>query len=141
MARGVRYFILESEGVVSGCVALESASSDVCYLERLGVLPHQRRRGLGKAMVGHALSEAKRLGARHVGIGIIAQDKELNDWYKKLGFLEMETKKFAHLPFQVTFMSCATGLESEYAAMARDEKRENEAMEWAETTFKETTRL
>ena len=36
MDRGVQYFILESEGTISGCVALESASSDVCYLERLG---------------------------------------------------------------------------------------------------------
>lgn len=32
-------------------------------------------------------------------------------------------------------------LESEYAVMARDEKRENEAMEWAEITFEETNRL
>jgi hypothetical protein len=32
-------------------------------------------------------------------------------------------------------------LESEYAVMSRDEKRENEAMEWAEITFKETNRL
>jgi hypothetical protein len=32
-------------------------------------------------------------------------------------------------------------LESEYAEMARDEKREDEAIEWAEITFKETTRL
>jgi N-acetylglutamate synthase-like GNAT family acetyltransferase len=108
MDRGVRYFILESEGVVSGCVALESASSEVCYLERLGVLPDQRRRGFGKALVGHVLSEAKRLGARHVDIGIIAGDKELKDWYKRLGFIETGTKEFAHLPFRVTFMSCAT---------------------------------
>ncbi len=106
MDRGVRYFVLEDEGMVAGCVALESASSNLCYLERLGVLPDQRQRGFGKALVGHALLEAKRLGARQVGIGIIAQDKELKDWYKTLGFLQTETKKIAHLPFQVTFMSC-----------------------------------
>ena len=29
-------------------------------------------------------------------------------------------------------------LESAYAEMARDEKRENEALEWAEITFKDT---
>jgi diamine N-acetyltransferase len=105
MDRGVRYFILESEGMVSGCVALEFASSEVCYLERLGVLPNQRRRGFGKALAGHVLSEARRLGAGHVDIGIIAEDKELKDWYKRLGFIETETKEFAHLPFRVTFMS------------------------------------
>jgi diamine N-acetyltransferase len=105
MDRGVRYFILESECVVCGCAALESPSSDVCYLERLGVLPHQRRRGFGAALVAHVLSEAKRLGARHVDIGIIAEDKQLKDWYKRLGFIEIVTKDFAHLPFRVTFMS------------------------------------
>ncbi len=31
MARGVRYFILESEGMASGCVSLASASSGVRY--------------------------------------------------------------------------------------------------------------
>jgi len=84
----------------------------VCYLERLGVLPHQRRRGFGKALVEHALSEAKRLGARHVDIGIIAEDMELKDWYKRLGFAETETKEFAHLPFRVTLMSSNLDQES-----------------------------
>ena len=39
MDRGVTYFILEAEGIASGCVALELASSELCYLERLAVLP------------------------------------------------------------------------------------------------------
>jgi predicted CopG family antitoxin len=30
-------------------------------------------------------------------------------------------------------------LESAYAQMAKDKKREKEALEWAETTFKDTT--
>jgi N-acetylglutamate synthase-like GNAT family acetyltransferase len=105
MGRGVIYFILESENVVSGCVALEVASSEACYLERLGVLPSQRRHGIGKALVGHVLSEAKLLSALHVDIGIIAVDTELKAWYKRLGFIEAETKEFSHLPFRVTFMS------------------------------------
>ncbi len=105
MGRGVIYFVIESENMVSGCVALEAASSEACYLERLGVLPNRRRRGFGKALVGHVLSEAKLLGALHVNIGIIAEDTELKAWYKRLGFIETETKEFPHLPFRVTFMS------------------------------------
>jgi diamine N-acetyltransferase len=105
MRRGVIYFILENDNIVSGCVALEVASSDVCYLERLGVLPNQRRHCFGKALVSHVLSEAKLLGALHVDIGIIAEDTELKAWYKRLGFIETETKGFPHLPFRVTFMS------------------------------------
>jgi diamine N-acetyltransferase len=104
MGRGVVYFILESDNIVSGCVALEVASPEVCYLERLGVLPNQRRHGFGKALVNHVLSEAKLLGALHVDIGIIAEDTELQAWYNRLGFIEAETKEFPHLPFRVTFM-------------------------------------
>ena len=105
MERGVTYFAIENGNHVVGCVALEPANTDVCYLERLAVLPNQRRRGFRKALVDHALSEAKLAGAGCVSIGIIAEHTELKDWYKKLGFVEGESKGFPHLPFRVAFMS------------------------------------
>jgi N-acetylglutamate synthase-like GNAT family acetyltransferase len=105
MDRGIMYFIIENENHVAGCVALEMANSEVCYLERLAVLPDQRQRGFGKVLVDHALSEAKLLGARCVNIGIIAEHTELKNWYKGLGFVEGESNVFPHLPFRVTFMS------------------------------------
>ncbi len=105
MQRGLAYFAIENNSHVVGCVALERANSEICYLERLAVLPNQRRRGFGKALVEHVLREAKRLGVNYVCIGIIAEHTELRDWYKKLGFVEGETKGFPYLPFRVTFMS------------------------------------
>ena len=105
MERGVTYFAIESKNHVVGCVALEQAKPDVCYSERLAVLPDQRRRGFGKALVNHVLSEARRLGVNYVSIRIIANHTELKDWYKELGFIEGESKEFPHLPFRVTFMS------------------------------------
>ena len=107
MERGVIYFAVEDRNQVVGCVALEGANTDVAYLERLAVLPDHRRRGFGKALVEHALLEAKRLGANYVSIGIIAEHTELRDWYKRLGFIEGERKEFPDLPFGVTFMSYA----------------------------------
>jgi len=104
MDRGVTYFVLESEGRVAGSVALERAKPEVCYLERLAVIPDQRRRGFGKALVVRVLSEARGLGCRRVGIGVIADQAELKDWYRGLGFVETENREFAHLPFLVTFM-------------------------------------
>jgi ribosomal protein S18 acetylase RimI-like enzyme len=106
MDRGVTYFVLESEGRVAGSVALERAKPEVCYLERLAVLPGQRRRGFGKALVAHVLSEAGRLGCRRVGIGVIADQAEIKDWYRKIGFEETDNRAFSHLPFLVTFMFC-----------------------------------
>ena len=103
--RGVAYFAIENRDHVVGCVALERANTDVCYLERLGVLPDDRGRGFGKALAEHALSQARRLGVNYVSVGVIAEHTELKDWYKKLGFVEGESKEFPDLPFGVTFMS------------------------------------
>jgi diamine N-acetyltransferase len=105
LAKGVRYFLLDSEGLPCGCVALEQAGPEVCYLERLAVLPERRRQGLGRALVGHALNEAGKLGATQVDIGIIAEQTELKEWYKKIGFSEQRKARFPHLPFEVLFMS------------------------------------
>jgi N-acetylglutamate synthase-like GNAT family acetyltransferase len=105
MERGVTYYVAENENVVVGCVALELANSEVSYLECLAVLPDQRRKGFGKKLVNHVLSEAKILGVQRVNIGIIAEHTELKNWYKEIGFVEGETKEFSHLLFYVIFMS------------------------------------
>jgi diamine N-acetyltransferase len=104
MDRGVSYFVLEREGRVAGCVALELVRPGLCNLERLAVLPDHRNHGFGKAMVTQVLSEAGKLGCRDVRIGVIADHAELKDWYRRLGFVETESREFAHLPFLVTFM-------------------------------------
>ncbi len=103
--RGVIYYILENDGISAGCVALEKAGPDLCYLERLAVLPANRRNGFGKALVDHVFAQARSLGAKKISIGIIADDTDLKRWYRKLGFVELETQAFEHLPFLVTFMS------------------------------------
>ncbi len=103
-ARGVRYFILAADGGPGGCVALEAPSADLCYLERLAVVPEKRRQGYGRTLVLHALSCAKASGADRVSIGIIADHIELKRWYVAFGFVETETKEFPHLPFRVSFM-------------------------------------
>ena len=105
LEKGARYFLLDSEGVSCGCVALDPASPEVCYLEWLGVLPAQRRRGYGRALVDRVLYEAKVIGSHRVDIGIIADHVELKDWYRRMGFVGQKTATFAHLPFEVLFMS------------------------------------
>lgn len=103
-ARGVNYFILEVGGDPAGCVALEAAEEGLWHLERLAVLPEHRRLGYGRALVLHALSQAKARGASRVSIAIIADHTELKGWYKGLGFAETGIRDFDHLPFSVCFM-------------------------------------
>ncbi len=105
IGKGVLYYILDLDGVPCGCVALERARPEVCYLERLAVLPEYRSRGFGGALVGHALARAKLIGAERVEIGIISDHRELKEWYERIGFTETGGGVFPHLPFEVTFMA------------------------------------
>ncbi len=107
--RGLGYFILEQDGEPCGCVALEKASPDVCYLERLAVLPEQRHKGCGTMLVEHIFDKAAESGSQRVEIGIIAADTRLRNWYGKLGFVPKGTKTFDHLPFVVAFMFAEIG--------------------------------
>ncbi len=103
--QGIRYFILEDSGIPCGCVALEHAKPEVCYLERLSVLPACRRRGHGERLVRHVFKEAARMGAEQVDIALIARHTELRLWYEKSGFVLKDVRAYPHLPFEVTFMT------------------------------------
>ncbi len=105
MLRGVSFFVKIDKGIPAGCVGLEKADGNTFFVERLGVLPGRRGRGFGGELLEKAVSEAKKSGAKTVSAGIIAQDTELKKWYEKKGFVEIETKDFAHLPFRVLFMN------------------------------------
>jgi len=105
LARGVHYYFLEEDAEVRGCVALEHAKPDVCYLERLAVLPEHRSRGLGTALVRHALDQARDIGVKRVEIGIISEDVEVKAWYGRFGFNLTGSRTFDHLPFVVAFMA------------------------------------
>ena len=102
--RKVKYYIFEYSGIPKGCIAIEHANADVCYMERLSVLSEYRHHGFGEKLVNHIINEAKALGAKEISIGTIAEFTQLNNWYQKLGFIKGETKEFEHLPFNVLFM-------------------------------------
>jgi GNAT superfamily N-acetyltransferase len=108
-SRGVRYFMLHMDAGPIGCVGLEQPNAQVCYLERLSVLPENRGRGFGKILVRHALEWAASKGAAAVGIGIIAEQTELGQWYNQLGFVETKTISVPHLPFNVCLMEFKLG--------------------------------
>ena len=105
LARGVRYYLADWQRDAAGCVALEQANPEMVYLERLSVLPEERRNGLGRKLVERVLQETAALGVPQVGIGIIAGFSELKAWYKILGFREGATRQFEHLPFKVLLMA------------------------------------
>jgi len=104
LEKDTTYYILQEDGRPCGCVALEKARPDVCYLMRLAVLPEHRSKGYGKMLVHHILGLSRKYGASRVEIAMISKDKKRKKWYKKLGFIQKGTKKYDHLPFIVAFM-------------------------------------
>jgi len=102
--KGLKFYILEEDGRACGCVALEKAGPDLCYLGRLAVLPEHRNKGFGQALVNHLFEQAGKIGIRRVEIGIISKHRKLKNWYRKFGFIQKGTKKFDYLPFTVAFM-------------------------------------
>jgi N-acetylglutamate synthase-like GNAT family acetyltransferase len=104
LSRGVFYFLLVAQGLPCGCVAVEIASPEVCYLERLAVIPERRNEGFGRRLMDRALREGEEAGATTMSVGIIAEHAEIRDWYGRLGFAEEGERSFDHLPFEVAFL-------------------------------------
>lgn len=104
LARGEQYFLFHEAGLDQGCVAYEQPDADTAYLNRLSVLPAHRRAGIGEKLVRHIVDVARARGVRLISIGIIAHHEQLKRWYARLGFREIRTTTFDHLPFDVTYM-------------------------------------
>ncbi len=106
LARGETYFILDDAAAGPiGCVAYETAGPGRAYLNRLSVLPAHRRSGAGARLVRHVIERARADGVATISIGVIGEYLELQRWYSKRGFVEGETRQFAHLPFSVKYMT------------------------------------
>ena len=105
--RGVIYFIFRLADVPAGCVAFETPEKGTAYLNRLSVLPEYRHRGIGEKLVDRHLAHAAANNIHTVSIGIIAGHTRLKNWYTGLGFQEVNTVTFDHLPFDVCYMKYA----------------------------------
>lgn len=105
LARGERYFVLEQDAVPVGCVAYEIPEPRLAYLNRLSVLPAFRQRGLGAQLVSHVIALARQDAVARISIGVIGESTDLQHWYRGLGFVDGETRRFVHLPFSVKYMS------------------------------------
>ncbi len=98
------YYILEKASHAVGCVALEQATPELFYLERLAVLPQTRGQGFGRILVAYVFAEVRKRQGKRISIGTIDEQEDLKSWYIKIGFHVTQIKHFPHLPFTVAFM-------------------------------------
>lgn len=97
-------FLFYQDEIPVGYFSLAKSNDDEWELNNLAVLPEYRHLGIGKAMVDYAVTTVKNYGGTKISIGIIEENLILKNWYLKLGFNHISTRKFEHLPFTVGFM-------------------------------------
>lgn len=97
-------FCCEKGGKIIGYFSLIPQRDGNVELDNLSVLPEYRHYCIGAKMVNFAVETAKTMMAEKLKIGIIEENTRLKDWYTRLGFQHLGTKKFEHLPFTVGFM-------------------------------------
>jgi N-acetylglutamate synthase-like GNAT family acetyltransferase len=74
-------WVAERDGAIVGMCALEDRR-DRWHLEHVWVEPAEHRRGVGRALVMHALEEARR---RHRGVVELFADPFATGFYERLG--------------------------------------------------------
>lgn len=94
---GAPTYVAEIEGQVIGMVTLcvfRTLTGAKAYLDHLVVAPNSRRQGVGRALVRHAVGQARAAGASR--IDLTAGDKKLGGraLYESLGFHKRDTGNF-----------------------------------------------
>jgi ribosomal protein S18 acetylase RimI-like enzyme len=82
-ACGEELWLCEEAGELLGAVGLEAVSDEELLIARLFVAPSALRRGVGTALVHHALARA---GGRRVRVGTAASNLPALALYEGLGF-------------------------------------------------------
>ena len=62
---------------------------------------------LRELLVAYIIALARAASIPVISIGVIGEHADLQRWYRKLGFVDGETKRFPYLPFAVKHMSFA----------------------------------
>jgi ribosomal protein S18 acetylase RimI-like enzyme len=90
-------YVAESAGRVVGMVTLcvfTTLTGPKAYLDHLVVAPESRRRGVGRALVQHAIERARALGATRIDLTAGEEKRAGRALYESIGFRERETAAF-----------------------------------------------
>lgn len=85
-----RLLLAEYEGQLAACVALHKLELDICEMKRLYLRPLFRGKGLGRALAGRIIAEARQIGYRRMRLDTVEPVmKDAVAMYRRLGFQEI----------------------------------------------------
>jgi ribosomal protein S18 acetylase RimI-like enzyme len=82
--------LAEVIGGHAGCVALRPLQDKICEMKRLYVIPEHQGRGIGRALAGSAVAEARRKGYQKMRLDTVESMKAAQRLYGSLGFKTIE---------------------------------------------------
>jgi amino-acid N-acetyltransferase len=85
------FFVYEEEGNIVGCVALSIVWENLGEIRSLAIKEEYQKNGIGAKLVNSCIEEAKSLGLYH-----IFTLTYVPEFFKKLGFKEIEKTKLPH---------------------------------------------
>ncbi|MCL4536423.1 MAG: N-acetyltransferase [Nitrospirae bacterium] len=89
---GIRdFFVYEEDGIIKGVCALRILWEDLAEIRSLAVRKEYQRLGIGKSLIKRCLKDAKDLGIKKV-FALTYQP----EFFKKLGFIEIDKAKLPH---------------------------------------------
>jgi putative acetyltransferase len=97
--KGGQIFLVYLAQQAVGCVALVPIGNGVYELSKMAVSPGLRGMGIGRRLLEHAVSEARRIGAKSLFLGSNSKLENAVHLYESVGFRHVPAESLPEMPY------------------------------------------